>query len=112
MNHTLDKTLRAKLERTIKEARDIAENAALENTAVNLQTLDNNGIHAFCDCIAPMAWRFEKVTFGAAKLMEPEVQEVSLLYRILKSEKDVDVCVALLRERRVATLQQVPVVIK
>jgi len=44
--------------------------------------------------------------------MEPEVQEVSLLYRILKSEKDVDVCVALLRERRVATLQQVPVVIK
>lgn len=28
MNNTLDKTLRAKLERTIKEARDIAENAA------------------------------------------------------------------------------------
>ena len=79
---------------------------ALENTTAILQTLDMTGIQAFRDRIAAMAGRFEKVAFGAARMMEPEVQDVALPCRTMKTEADVD---AWLTEARAILLQKIKV---
>jgi len=79
---------------------------ALENATAILQTLDNTGIQAFRDRIAAMAGRFEKVAFGAARLMEPKVQEIELPCRTMKTEADVD---AWLTEARVILLQKIKI---
>jgi hypothetical protein len=63
---------------------------AVENTGAVLSTLDSIGIPALRDRIAAMPSRFDQVTFGAAKLMEPEVQEAALPCRTLKTESDVE----------------------
>ncbi len=63
---------------------------ALEDTTAILNTLNKNSIQSLRDRIAAMPGRFEQVAFGAARMMEPEVQEVSMPCRTLKSESDVD----------------------
>ena len=63
---------------------------SVESTEAVLETLDANSIPSLSDRIAAMPGRFEKIAFGAAKLMEPHVQTVSLPGRTLKTEADVD----------------------
>ena len=79
---------------------------ALENATAILQTLDNTGIQAFRDRIAAMAGRFEKVAFGAARLMEPKVQEIELPCRTMKTEADVE---AWLTEAKAILLKKIKV---
>ncbi len=63
---------------------------SVENTEAVLETLEASSIPSLRDRIAAMPGRFEKIAFGAAKLMEPHVQAVSLPGRTLKTEADVD----------------------
>lgn len=62
----------------------------VESAGSIINTLDSTSISSLRDRIAAMPLRFEQVTFGAAKLLEPEVSELSLPSRILKSEDDVE----------------------
>jgi hypothetical protein len=77
---------------------------AVENTGVILQTLDTIGLQQLFDRIAAMPSRFERVLFGAAKMMEPEAHEVDLPSRTLKTEADVD---AWLTESRAMLLNRI-----
>jgi len=61
----------------------------VENTAAVLKSLNANGISALRDRVAAMPSRFDKVMFESAKLLEPEVEEVSLPSRMLKTDDDI-----------------------
>lgn len=77
---------------------------AVEDTVAILNTLDSTSLQSLRDRIAAMPGRFDQVIFGAAKMMEPEVQDVSLPCRTLKSEADVD---AWLEESRTILLEKI-----
>jgi hypothetical protein len=62
----------------------------LEDTASIISTLDACGLQAFQDRIAAMPARFDQVLLGAAKLMEPEIQDVTLPCRTMKTEEEID----------------------
>lgn len=55
-----------------------------------LNTLQKLSIPHFTDRINAIPARFDKIAFEAAKLLEPEVQEVELPSRVLKEPEDVD----------------------
>lgn len=61
----------------------------VENTASILKSLSVNGISALRDRVAALPSRFDKVMLEAAKLLEPEVEAVSLPSRMLKSDEDI-----------------------
>lgn len=61
----------------------------VENTHAVLKSLTANGISALRDRVAAMPSRFDKVMFEAAKLLEPEVEEVVLPSRMLKTDEDI-----------------------
>jgi hypothetical protein len=81
-----------------------APSISVEDTAAVLVTLDAHSIPSLRDRIAAMPGRFEQIAFGAAKLMEPQVQAVSLPGRTLKTEADVD---AWLDESRALLLEKI-----
>jgi len=62
----------------------------VESTDDIINTLNLLPLSAFKDRVAALPARFDQVKLGAAKLLEPEVQEVSLPYRTLKTEEEVD----------------------
>lgn len=62
----------------------------VKDTTSILKTLDRAGLHPLRDRIAAMASRFDQVLFGAAKMLEPEVQSVSLPCRTLKTEEEIN----------------------
>jgi hypothetical protein len=76
----------------------------VEDTASIVQTLDKVGLQQLHDRIAAMPSRFDQVLFGAAKMMEPEIQDVDLPSRTLKTEADVD---AWLTESRAILLERI-----
>ena len=84
---------------------------SVEDTPAILNTLNTIGIEPLRDRIAAMPGRFDQVVFGAAKLMEPKVQNVSLPNRTLKTDTDVDTWLeeirAILREK----IQKGPVIV-
>lgn len=61
----------------------------VENTHAVLRSLTANGISALRDRVAAMPLRFDKISFEAAKLLEPEVEEVVLPSRMLKTDDDI-----------------------
>ena len=61
----------------------------VENTTAVLKSLNANGISALHDRVAAMPSRFDKVLFEAAKMLEPEVENVILPSRMLKTEEDI-----------------------
>jgi len=81
-----------------------APSISVEDTVAVLVTLDAHSIPSLRDRIAAMPGRFEQIAFGAAKLMEPQVQAVSLPGRTLKTEADVD---AWLDESRALLLEKI-----
>ncbi len=62
----------------------------LESTAAVLHTLDEIGLLAFQDRVAALPARYENLKLEAARLLEPEIQEVSLPKRMLKNENDIE----------------------
>jgi len=62
----------------------------VEDTDAILQILYRLPLTAFQDRVAAMPSRFDQDEFGAAKLLEPEIQDVAIPSRTLKTEEDVD----------------------
>jgi hypothetical protein len=62
----------------------------LDSTEGILNTLTRHRLSAIRDRIAALPSRYDQVIFGAAKAMEPEVQEVSLPKRTLRTAEEVD----------------------
>lgn len=84
---------------------------SVENTETILDTLCSNSIDAIQDRIAAMSSRFDNVIFGAAKMMEPEVQSVSLPVRTLKTEKDVEDWISEVKKILIDKIGKGPVIV-
>lgn len=82
----------------------------LDSTESILNTLETVGISALRDRIAAMPGRYSQLLVQAARLLEPEVQEVSLSSPILKTEQDVDEWLAQAREHLLQKLKNGPVI--
>ena len=83
----------------------------VENTAAVLKSLNANGISALRDRVAAMPSRFDKVMFEAAKLLEPEVEEVSLPSRMLKTDDDIQEWLKETEEILQAKIKRGPVIV-
>ena len=84
----------------------------VNTTEAILKSLDTVGISALKDRVAAMPGRFSQVQMQAAKMLEPEVQQISLPTPTLKSEKDVDAWLADVRQLLVEQLKKGPVIPK
>jgi len=76
-----------------------------------LQTLNLVGIEPLRDRIAAMAGRYGQIIVQAARLLEPEVQEVYLSSPTLKTEADVDAWLEEVRSVLTEKLKNGPVII-
>ena len=76
----------------------------LESTTSVLKTLNNIGLAAFRDRVAALPARYETMRLEAARLLEPEIQEVNLPKRMLKSKDDIE---AWLRDVRFLLLEKI-----
>lgn len=84
---------------------------SVETTDAILKTLDAISLSAFGDRIAAMPARFDQVLLGAARMMEPEVQEFSFPGGMLRNEQDVDAWVEDVRQKLKSALQNGPIAI-
>ncbi len=84
----------------------------VNTTEAILKSLDTVGISALKDRVAAKPGRFSQVQMKAAKMLEPEVQQISLPTPTLKSEKDVDAWLADVRQLLVEQLKKGPVIPK
>ena len=83
----------------------------LKNSAAILATLDRINLQSFRDRIAAMPGRFGQVVLDAAKLTEPEVQEVDLPCRTLKSEEEVNAWLQEARDILLDKIKKGPVIV-
>ena len=67
---------------------------SVQDTADVLVTLDNTSLSMFADRVAAMPGRFDQVALLAARMLEPEAQEVRLPGGTLKTEADIDMWLA------------------
>jgi hypothetical protein len=77
-----------------------------------LRTLDANPLSALNDRIAALPARYDQVVLNAAKLVEPEAQEIQLPRRMLKSKEEVDVWIDEVKQSLNSALEKGPIVIK
>lgn len=84
---------------------------ALASTEEVLQTLAQINLSMFADRVAAMLSRFDKVALSAAELLEPEMQTVQLLRRMLKTETDIDNWVEETRQQLKTAIARGPIVI-
>lgn len=61
----------------------------VKDTSAVLKSLNTNGISALRDRVAAMPSRFDNVALEAAKLLEPEVESVTLPSRMLRTDEDI-----------------------
>jgi hypothetical protein len=66
--------------------------------------LEKIGLLAFQDRVAALPARYEALKLEAARLLEPEIQEVALPKRMLKDENDIE---AWLQEVRRLLLEKI-----
>lgn len=85
---------------------------AVDSTAAILSTLDNYSIHALHDRLAALPGRYATVSHGAARLLEPKAQFVSLASSTLRTEAEFDSWIAEKKKDVLAALKNGPVVIK
>ena len=100
---------------SLREKQQLVRNAVpevmLKNCAAILATLDRISLQSFRDRIAAMPSRFNQVVLDAAKLTEPEVQEVNLPCRTLKSEEEVNVWIEEVRDILLDKIKKGPVIV-
>lgn len=82
----------------------------LDSTDSILNTLNTAGISALKDRIAAMPGRYSQMLMEAARMLEPEVQEVALPSSILKTEQDVDEWLTQARKKLLEQLKSGPVI--
>ena len=97
LDNSLNESARPKVE--VRSTRDV------------LATLDNCALSMFAERVAALPTHFNEVLLGAAKLMEPGVQVVSLPRRTLKTDEEIDAWVNEVQQRLKAALKQGPLVI-
>ena len=83
----------------------------VESTDEILTTLDTISLSALKDRVAAMPSRFDQIILGAAKIMEPEIQEVKLPNQTLKTEVEVDSWLAKSKEILLEKLKKGPIIV-
>lgn len=83
----------------------------VEDTSAILHTLDRLPLGTFRDRVAAMPGRFDAVALGAARLLEPEIQDVALPSRTLKTEEDIDAWLEEVGELLKTRIQNGPVIV-
>lgn len=83
----------------------------VEDTVSILNTLDSTTLQSFQDRIAAMPGRFDRVILGAAKMVEPEIQDISLPCRTIKTEEEVDQWLQDVEKLLKEALKQGPVIV-
>jgi len=86
-------------------------NVQVEDTGAILTTLDAMALGAFRDRVAAMPARFDQIGMGAAKLLEPEIQDVNLPSRTLKTDADVDAWLADVSDLLKTKIKNGPVIV-
>jgi len=82
----------------------------VESTESILATLESTRLSAIKDRIAALPNRYSQMAFQAAKLLEPQTQEVELPSTTLKTEDDIDQWVATVSELLKDRLRNGPVI--
>jgi len=85
---------------------------AVDSTASILETLDRYSIPALHDRLAALPSRYAAVSQGAATLLEPKAQFISLASSTLRTEAEFDSWIAQKRKEVLEALKNGPVVIK
>ncbi len=83
----------------------------VDSTEAVLKTLGVSGLVALNDRIAALPGRYSRVLVDAARLLEPEVQEVDLPSGTLKIEADVEAWLQETRDILMTTVKKGPVVL-
>jgi hypothetical protein len=84
----------------------------VDSTASILETLDRYSIPALHDRLAALPSRYAAVSQGAATLLEPKAQFISLASSTLRTEAEFDSWIAQKRKEVLEALKNGPVVIK
>lgn len=82
----------------------------VETTDDVVTTLNELSLSAFKDRVIAMPTRFDRIALEAAKLMEPEIQQISLPSNTLKTEDDVDAWLQKVRQLLMDSLSNGPVI--
>jgi hypothetical protein len=83
----------------------------VDSTDAVLKTLLTSGLAALNDRVAALPGRYSRVLVEAARLLEPEVQEVDLPSGTLKTEEEVEAWIQETREILTAAIKNGPVVL-
>jgi hypothetical protein len=101
---------------TLRVPHQLVESATpkieVESPEAVLRTLDALPLSALKDRIAALLSRYDQIVLSAARLVEPEAQEIQLPRRMLKSSEDVDSWLDEVRVSLGKALEKGPVVIK
>lgn len=98
---------------SIRKPHQLTEDAVpsieVGDTKTILKTLSKTTLSALKDRIAALPSRFDAALLDAAKVMEPEVQEVRLESKTLKDETEIDHWLQEVRQKLLAKLKDGPV---
>lgn len=83
----------------------------VDTTDAILRTLGQTGLTALKDRIAAMSGRYDQILLETARLLEPELQKVSLPARTLKTQADVDAWLEQTRKLLMDKLSQGPILV-
>jgi len=83
----------------------------LESTDSILTTLDSLSLTGFKDRVAAMPARFDRLILEATRMMEPEIQEVTLPSRTIKTEDDLEAWLSKAKEIVQEKLKKGPVIL-
>lgn len=89
-----------------------APKVQLANTNEVLETVSHLSLSSFADRVAAINSRFDSVAEAAAELMEPKAQFVKLPNRTLKTDQDIDVWLAEVRQTLKESLAKGPVIVR
>ena len=83
----------------------------MDSTEAVLGTLAKTSLTALQDRVAAMPGRYAQMLIQAAKMLEPELQDVSLPSRTLKTADDVDAWLDQAREILLDKLSKGPILV-
>lgn len=97
-----------RLEQQLVEA--LRPKVNVESTDEIISTLNELSLSAFRDRVIAMPSRFDQIILDAAKLTEPDIQQISLPSQTLKSEQDVDEWLKKVRQLLIEKLANGPII--